>query len=177
MPSPFKSLFFSAILAASTAALLVAGFQFEVGENTGWRKPTGKEPPTFNEWATQNRFHIGDTLHFKYQNDSVLVVTAADYLNCNTSNPISKFEDGDTIFQFDAPGFFYFISGLPDHCESGQKLIIRVMHPSAAEAPAPLAGHGDWPGPAAVNSTTKFSVVSYFVTALAGLFVVFYMFM
>lgn len=117
---------------------------------------------------------------FKYQNDSVLVVTAADYLNCNTSDPITKFEDGDTVFQFEAAGFFYFISGLPDHCESGQKLIIRVMHNSQAEAPglapAPFAGDWNWPGPA-VNSTVKFSVVSYFVTALAGLFVVFYLFM
>ncbi|KAI3466415.1 hypothetical protein Pfo_023078 [Paulownia fortunei] len=186
----FNNVLFSTLLAASVAAVLVSGFQFEVGEERGWRKPTGKEPETYNEWAAKNRFHIGDTVYFKYQKDSVLVVNSADYLNCNTSHPISKFEDGSTVFQFDRPGFFYFISGQPGHCKSGQRLIIRVMHPSEVEAPelapSPAAGggsggdsggnSGDW-GPPGVNSTTKLSVVSHFMTALAGLFVILYLFM
>lgn len=58
----FSSLIFSAVLAASMAALLVAGLQFEVGAKSGWRKPTGKEPETYNEWAATNRFHIGDSV-------------------------------------------------------------------------------------------------------------------
>lgn len=120
---------------------------------------------------------------FKYQKDSVLVVSSADYLKCNTSNPISKFEDGNTIFEFDRSGFFYFISGQPDHCKSGQKLIIRVMHPSEVEAPelapspAAAGGDGGWDwAPPGFNSTTKLSVISYFILALAGLVVVLYLF-
>lgn len=70
MASAFNNLFFSAVCAASMAAVLVAGFQFEVGEKMGyWRKPTGKEPQTYNEWAAKNRFHIGDTL-CKFTNNS-----------------------------------------------------------------------------------------------------------
>ncbi|KAK4487431.1 hypothetical protein RD792_005934 [Penstemon davidsonii] len=180
----FNNALFSALVAACLAAVLVSGFQFEVGGKTGWTKPTGKEPETYNQWAAKNRFHIGDTLNFKYQNDSVLVVSSADYLNCNTSNPISKFEDGNTVFKFDRSGFFYFISGQPGNCKSGQKLIVRVMHPSEVEAPelapSPSAGGGDsgrdWGSPSA-NSTTKLFFVSYFVTALAGLFVFLYVFM
>ncbi|KAI3456806.1 hypothetical protein Pfo_013469 [Paulownia fortunei] len=181
MASAFNNLLFSALFAASVAAVLVSGFQFEVGEGRGWRKPTGKEPETYNEWAAKNRFHIGDTVYFKYQKDSVLVVSSADYLNCNTANPIAKFEDGKTVFKFDRSGFFYFISGQPDHCKSGQKIIIRVMHPSEVEAPelAPSAGGGSgWDGgPAGVNSTAKLSVISYFMTALAGVVVILYLFM
>ncbi|XP_057765460.1 early nodulin-like protein 5 [Salvia miltiorrhiza] len=171
--SALKSCFLFIFFSAS----VVAGFQFDVGGKTGWMKPTGKEPESYNQWAAVNRFHIGDTLYFKYQNDSVLVVTAADYLNCNTSNPISNFRDGPTVFEFDRSGFFYFISGRLDHCRSGQKLIIRVMHPSEAPSPSPAAGDGgsDW-APPAVNSTTKIALVSYYMTAFAGLLAIFYFF-
>lgn len=122
---------------------------------------------------------------FKYQkNDSVLVVTSADYLSCNTSNPVSRFQDGSTVFRFDRSGFFYFISGQPNHCKSGQNLIIRVIHPSEAEAPeiapspAAAGGSDGWSsGPTPVSSTVKVSVISFFVTAPAGVFVVLYLFM
>lgn len=65
------------------------------------------------------------------------------------------------------------------------------MHPSEVEAPelapspSPAAGggsggdsggdSGEW-GPPEVNSATELSVVSYFMTALAGLFVKLYLF-
>ncbi|PIN08109.1 hypothetical protein CDL12_19317 [Handroanthus impetiginosus] len=175
----FATFLFSALL----AAVLASGFQFEVGEHEGWKIPTGKEPQTYNEWAAKNRFHIGDAIHFKYQKDSVLVVTSADYLNCNTSNPISKYEDGNTVFQFDRPGFFYFISGQPGHCRSGQRLIIRVMHASHAEAPAiapsPAVGRdsGDW-GQSGVSSGTMLSAVScLLMTVTAGVFAMSCLFM
>ncbi|KAG5546722.1 hypothetical protein RHGRI_018784 [Rhododendron griersonianum] len=101
----------------------------------GWAKPTGNDSETYNEWASPNRFHVGDEALFKYQKDSVLVVSKEDYENCITSNPISKFADGNTVFAFDHFGFFYFISGQTGHCKSGQRLIIRVMVQSEVEPP------------------------------------------
>ncbi|KAL3851130.1 hypothetical protein ACJIZ3_013012 [Penstemon smallii] len=179
-----NNVLFSTLLAACLAVVMASAFQYEVGEKMGWKKPNGTEPETYNEWAAKNRFHIGDSVNFKYQNDSVLEVTSADYLKCNTANPISKYEDGNsTVFQFHRPGFFYFISGEPDHCNSGQRLIVRVMHPSEqVEAPvlAPSGGPSggwEWGAPPTVNSTTKLEVVSYFLTTLAGLFIILYMFM
>ncbi|GFP96437.1 early nodulin-like protein 2 [Phtheirospermum japonicum] len=182
----FNNLLCAAVLAASLAAVLVAGFQFQVGGVKGWRTPTGDEPETYNEWAAKNRFHIRDTLYFKYEKDSVLVVNSADYLNCNISNPVSKFEDGKTVFQFNRSGPFYFISGQPGHCKLGQRLIIRVIHPSDVEppvlAPSPAPGGdsggvlGEWRAPAK-SSTGKLYVVSYFMTAIVGFFVIVYLFM
>jgi len=64
---------------------------------------------------------------FKYTNDSVLVVNSQDYAGCSLENPISKFEDGNTVFEFDHSGFYYFISGQPGHCQAGQKMIVWVM--------------------------------------------------
>ncbi|XP_073030094.1 early nodulin-like protein 21 [Primulina eburnea] len=182
-------LLFPIILFTASVPHLVSSFQFEVGEEGGWKIPTGEEPETYNEWAAENRFQIGDTLHFKYQNDSVLVVSSADYLNCNTANPISVFKDGSSVFQFDRSGFYYFMSGKPGHCKSGQRLIIRVMHPSeigvpsSAPAPAPAPADGadgggsdylDWGPPAGVNSgIIKLDVVSFSTIGLCGLLYLF----
>ncbi|XP_059302705.1 early nodulin-like protein 6 [Lycium ferocissimum] len=176
------------------ATIFVSSFQFRVGGEIGWTKPIGNESETYNEWAARNRFHIGDTLYFRYKSDSVLEVTPADYLNCNTSSPISKYETGDTVFKFSHPGFFYFISGHKSNCKSGQRLIIRVMHPSEISSPvaapdispAPAVGGGDdggdgWAsdflGPPSINSTMALSVFSYFVTALGGVMVFLYLLM
>ncbi|KAK9268626.1 hypothetical protein L1049_000383 [Liquidambar formosana] len=177
------------------AAVSVSSFQFQVGGERGWIEPTGNETETYNKWATKNRFHVGDSVYFKYQKDSVLVVNYTDYTNCIVSNPISKYEDGNTIFRFDRHGFFYFISGEPGHCKSGQKLVIGVMAqsgdetPESVPSPAPSGGaggggpgdddgwdFGDW-GPPSLNSTVMLSVTSYFMTVLAVVVVILYMFM
>ena len=207
------ALLLSALLLASAA--VASAYQFEVGDETGWIKPTGKERHSYNDWAAQNRFHIHDTLRnsnilyiyklssfqfshipipifylldFKYAKDSVMEVSSADYLTCNTSNPIAKFEHGSTVYELSRPGFFYFISGQPGHCKLGQRLIVRVMHPLppaaapelAPELPPSLAptGEGDgdsrWPE---FSSTAKLSVVSYFVAAFVALAVTFWLFL
>ncbi|KAL3508360.1 hypothetical protein ACH5RR_027761 [Cinchona calisaya] len=196
--SPFtskvlKNALFWSVFVGSMMAVMVSSFQFEVGGEKGWVKPAGNETETYNDWATKNRFHIGDTLYFKYAlGDSVLLVNSRDYNKCRTSNPISKFDDGNTVFQFELSGFFYFISGQHGHCKSGQRLIIRVMHPSEEQvespesapspAGAPASGGGggngwdsnnNW-GPPALNSTDKLTVASYFITFLGGVLVILY---
>ncbi|KAK8581203.1 hypothetical protein V6N12_071438 [Hibiscus sabdariffa] len=90
----------------------------------GWQQPN---TDVYTQWATSRRFHVGDSLSFEYRNDSVLVVDKWDYYHCNSINPIYSFDDGSTVINLDRPGFFYFISGVLDHCEDGQKLMIQVM--------------------------------------------------
>ncbi|OVA20121.1 Plastocyanin-like [Macleaya cordata] len=184
----------------TTASLMLmisvsSAFQFHVGGPAGWIIPSENDTQTYIEWAARNRFHVGDTVYFKYKNDSVLVVNRADYINCNVSNPIAKFEDGNTLFRFDRYGFFYFISGKAGHCKSGQRLVIRVMvhpefePPSPAPSPSGTGGGGsgsggggsgssdDQWGPPTPNSTVRLSVASYFMTALGGMVVILYLFM
>ncbi|KAK6230088.1 hypothetical protein QUC31_001606 [Theobroma cacao] len=184
-----NSALFSLVL-VFVVMVAATSFEFKVGGEGGWRKPTGNESETYNEWATRNRFHVGDSLHFKYNNDSVLVVNKTSYTKCSVSNPIFKFEDGDTVFQFDRYGFFYFISGERGHCKAGQKLIVRVMvHPAISSpqpAPSPNGDDGSdhdgggwdsfW-GPPPQNSTIKLTVASYFMTALGGMLVIMYLLM
>ncbi|KAG0466766.1 hypothetical protein HPP92_018346 [Vanilla planifolia] len=152
MASPLSILF----LLLSACALLSCSadpVEFRVGGPLGWRKPTGTESETYNQWASRNRFHVGDSLYFKYENDSVLLVDREDYSSCNTANPVRQFTDGNTTFRFDRYGFFYFISGEPGHCLGGEKLIVRVMvHPEmggTAPSPAPMPGMAVGPVPGA----------------------------
>lgn len=122
---------------------------------------------------------------FKYKDDSVLEVSNADYTTCNVSNPVVKFDDGETVFQFRRSGLFYFISGRRGHCKDGQRLIVRVLHPSEAvsagpaASPAAAGGGDEWDphnlGPPGHNSTSKLSVASYFITALGGVLVFLYL--
>ena len=63
---------------------------------------------------------------FKYANDSVLLVSHDDYKQCSTETPVRRFTGGDTKFTLDGLGPFYFVSGVPGHCEKGQRMIARV---------------------------------------------------
>jgi hypothetical protein len=93
---------------------------------------------------------------FKYVNDSVLVVSHDDYKQCSTKAPLSQFTDGDTKFTFDRFGLFYFVSGVPGHCEAGQRMIVRVMAPSSLTN-APAAAPGRMPPTASVVAPTRSS--------------------
>ncbi|KAF1859734.1 hypothetical protein Lal_00010318 [Lupinus albus] len=78
---------------------------------------------------------------FVYQNDSVLTVDKKDYINCDTSNPITVFDNGKSILNLDMSGPFYFISGTEDHCTNGQKLLVEVMSPHPIPKSSPPLSH------------------------------------
>lgn len=58
-----------------------------------------------------------------------------DYFHCDPREPITSFDNGNTTFNLDRPGEFYFISGTDDHCQNGQKLIVDVMSPHPISIP------------------------------------------
>ncbi|KAF6172828.1 hypothetical protein GIB67_034680 [Kingdonia uniflora] len=111
------------------------------GKTDGWKIPSSQSD-SLNEWAQRSRFLTGDTLVWKYdeKTDSVLQVTRADYLNCNVSDPINQYKEGDTKVVLEKSGPYFFISGAKGHCEKGQKLIVVVLsskHGYLAISPAP----------------------------------------
>ncbi|KAI3949268.1 hypothetical protein MKW92_041272 [Papaver armeniacum] len=106
------------------------------------------------EKARRNRFIVGDSLLFEYEDgDSVLVVNKGDYKNCNTTNPISAFDDGKTVFMLTKPGMIYFISGNSIYCKNGGKLIISVMTIHHHQSP-PVS---DSPSVSPTSPTTEYS--------------------
>ncbi|KAK2663561.1 hypothetical protein Ddye_002135 [Dipteronia dyeriana] len=107
--------------------------EFEVGGDDGWVVPKKSKDgdQMYNQWASKNRFKIDDKLHFKYNKDSVIVVTEDEYKKCRSSHPIFFSNNGDTVFTLEQPGLFYFISGVGGHCERGMKMIIKVLEPES----------------------------------------------
>ncbi|KAL1315304.1 hypothetical protein AAHE18_16G248900 [Arachis hypogaea] len=111
------------------------------GKVDAWKVPSSPSD-SLNKWAERARFQVGDRLVWKYDGgkDSVLEVNKEDYGNCNTSNPIKKFNGGNTKVELDHPGPFYFISGAKGSCEQGEKLHVVVITPRGFEddhTPAP----------------------------------------
>ncbi|KAI6687286.1 hypothetical protein NL676_024114 [Syzygium grande] len=89
------------IIVCSLSSLVqVQARQFPVGGRDGWVVHPAED---HNQWAGRHRFLINDTLLFKYKKggDSVLLVSKDGYDKCDTHNPIKKWDDGDTVFQFD----------------------------------------------------------------------------
>lgn len=80
-------------------------------------------------------------LDFKYDKDSVLVVEEGDYDKCDSAHPIFFSNNGNTVYTLDHSGAFYFISGIAEHCQKGQKMIIRVMGHSEGPGSSPDAGN------------------------------------
>ncbi|KAI3896118.1 hypothetical protein MKX03_020088 [Papaver bracteatum] len=88
---------------------------YDVGDVSGWTIMGGVN---YNEWASSKTFHAGDTLHYE---------------SCTTTAPLATYTTGnDAIPIMGDDDHFYFISGIPGHCEMGQKVDIQV----AAQVPA-----------------------------------------
>ncbi|KAH6775554.1 hypothetical protein C2S52_013115 [Perilla frutescens var. hirtella] len=104
-------------------------FEFKVGGSQGWTLPTDPNAPIYNQWASKNRFQIGDSLLFVYSadHDSVLHVTKDDYDNCSVEKPLDKFTDGHSVYKFNQSGSHYFISGVAENCHKNEKLIVVVL--------------------------------------------------
>ncbi|ONI09244.1 hypothetical protein PRUPE_5G226300 [Prunus persica] len=120
--------------------VLVTCIQFEVGDKTyGWEVPKTEyyQQLVYNEWASKKRFNVDDTLYFGYDAfaDSVLVVSKEDYEKCHSDRPIYYSNDGHTVVTLDRPGLFYFMSGVAEHCEKGQKMVVKVLEPAGVETP------------------------------------------
>ncbi|KAL3716651.1 hypothetical protein ACJRO7_008264 [Eucalyptus globulus] len=131
-----KLLLAAFLLISSLHAFLVTSTEFTVGGEDGWGvRRSNRDRDVYNEWASRNRFKVDDTIHFKYQKDSVMVVTSEEYEKCRSSHPLFYSNNGDTVFKLDRPGLFYFISGIAGHCERGEKMIIKVLETEAAPPP------------------------------------------
>ncbi|KAK1416860.1 hypothetical protein QVD17_25977 [Tagetes erecta] len=177
--------------AISVVVSSVSATEFQVGGVVGWRIPAVNESQLYNVWASRRRFFIGDSLRFRYNNDSVVVVEKWGFYHCNSSKPIASFNDGDTVINLDNAGTMYFISGDADRCKQGVNMMLEVMSPGpvryfppsisnppedsySSMAPAPSQGlsRGDSPvmspGPLS-DSVVSVSVSGYVTAVIVGL--------
>ncbi|XP_027357169.1 mavicyanin-like [Abrus precatorius] len=125
----------------STLLCFSVASNFQVGGSNGWLVPPSNDTNIYNDWASHNRFHVGDTIRFKYEKDSVMEVGEGDYKLCNATHPTFFSNNGNTVFKFEHSGTFYFISGASGHCKKGQKMIVRVMEDESLPQHAKSSGY------------------------------------
>ncbi|VVB14449.1 unnamed protein product [Arabis nemorensis] len=120
--------------------LMISSFVSSHEYKLNWFVPPANASTTFNDWASNKQFQVGDTIRFKYKKDSVMQVTKEDYKQCNSSHPRFYSNTGKTRFMFDHFVPYYFISGVSGHCEKGQKMIVEVIsHDQTTSSSAPPA--------------------------------------
>ncbi|XP_010493755.1 PREDICTED: early nodulin-like protein 3 [Camelina sativa] len=118
------------------------------GKTSAWKIPSSPSE-SLNKWAESLRFHVGDSLVWKYdgEKDSVLQVTKDAYINCNTTNPAANYSNGDTKVKLERSGPFYFISGSKSNCVEGEKLHIVVMSTRGGHTGGFFTGSAPSPAP------------------------------
>ncbi|GLJ46850.1 hypothetical protein SUGI_0988270 [Cryptomeria japonica] len=130
--------FLSIVVAAATLAMPCLAAHFTVGDANGWDLTTN-----FGDWLDGKKFHVGDTLGFKYTSThNVVEVSKADYAACQAGNALKTYTDGQTTVPLKTAGKMYFICGVPGHCAGGMKVGITVKAAAsgaAAPSPTPLA--------------------------------------
>ncbi|EFJ08073.1 hypothetical protein SELMODRAFT_429219 [Selaginella moellendorffii] len=149
----FKLAIFPLLLAAALATLRsVESAEYVVGESAGWMIPSAAV--NYSAWALKHNYHPGDTLLFNYQQqgDSVLEVNRADFMNCIKTNPINHHSDGKTLIRISRPGPHWFISGVPGHCEQGQKFGIMATPASPGSRSSPSTPQAPSPTPSSPSS-------------------------
>ncbi|XP_043693767.1 mavicyanin-like [Telopea speciosissima] len=126
-------MFFLVMAAALEVSL---GAVYKVGDAKGW---TTLGKINYTAWAASKNFHVGDTIHFEYskQFHNVMQVTHSDFQACNVSSPMLTYATGNDSVVIKKTGHYYFLCGVPGHCQLGQKVDIRVPKSSVATAPSP----------------------------------------
>ncbi|KAG8477715.1 hypothetical protein CXB51_027703 [Gossypium anomalum] len=112
------------------------GAVHKVGDSTGW---TSLGNIDYLKWASTKNFHVGDSLLFQYnpQFHNVMQVTHDDFQSCNGTSAIASYTSGSDSVTLKRPGHFYFLCGVPGHCQAGQKVDVLVKSSSKAPIASP----------------------------------------
>ncbi|KAI8574533.1 hypothetical protein RHMOL_Rhmol01G0362300 [Rhododendron molle] len=86
---------------------------------------------------------------FQYnkQFQNVVRVTHKNFNACNATTQYRTLSTGNDSFVIPRQGHFYFICSLPGHCQSGQKVDIRVPEASPPPSQAPTSSLSPSPSP------------------------------
>ncbi|KAL5701858.1 hypothetical protein ACHQM5_027150 [Ranunculus cassubicifolius] len=142
---------------------------YTVGDTTGW---TTLVPYNYTQWSSTKTFIVGDVVVFRYNKafHNVMQVSHEAFNDCNTSSPMAIYTTGDDSVTIKKNGHYYYLCGVPGHCQAGQKVDIRVvgkgsntLPPTGAAMPpsttgsepseqGPTAPGSSAPGPSAANS-------------------------
>ena len=143
-----------AFLLMATLVGVSLGAVHKVGDSAGW---TTLGNIDYNRWASSKNFHVGDTIVFEYNNQfhNVKQVTFQDFQSCNGASPIATFTSGSDSITLKRPGNYYFLCGVPGHCEAGQTLDIMVTPASLRPSASPLSAPNYSSSPSSSGSASS----------------------
>ncbi|KAL6194595.1 hypothetical protein ACLB2K_035677 [Fragaria x ananassa] len=121
-----------AMALCGTCSGAAAGAAYEVGGPDGWIIGTD-----YHQWSSSKEFHVGDTLLFSYSPyHNVIEVTKQGFESCDPNSPIVAYDSGSDSITLERPGHYYFLCGIPGHCNVGQKVEVVVSSlPTPADSP------------------------------------------
>ncbi|CAG7880391.1 unnamed protein product [Brassica rapa] len=124
------------IVALSLIGLARSASFYEVGDTNGWTTKMGLD--YYKTWSSSKTFYVGDSLIFQYNKDlhNVMEVSFKDYELCNPNSALATYHSEYEPVKLNRTGHYYFICGVPGHCECGQKLEVLVMAPASLQNPA-----------------------------------------
>ncbi|KAL3626255.1 hypothetical protein CASFOL_029804 [Castilleja foliolosa] len=113
----------------------INGEVYKVGDDAGWTR-TIIGNVNYTDWANNKTFQLGDVIVFEYNPEfhNVVQVTPGEYRSCEVSSPIATYTSGNDSIAIKTEGHHFYVCGVPDHCEAGQKVDINVL-----AAPSPVA--------------------------------------
>eukprot|EP01018_Ginkgo_biloba_P036565 Gb_19236 [translate_table: standard] len=118
------------ILFASNHVHNANGVDDRVGGSTGWG-PMAGNVNFYNNWAASVHFVVGDSLVFNSRDgeDDVIEVSKSAYESCGAEISKGGYDKNATqVIELNRTGDWYFISGFPQHCNSGSELVkVEVM--------------------------------------------------
>ncbi|KAK4418276.1 Mavicyanin [Sesamum alatum] len=128
------------LLFAAAVCGVCNGEVYKVGDSAGWIIIAH---PDYSAWAASKTFRVGDTLIFEYdpRYHNVVEVSRSDFHTCNTAAPIATYATGNDSIVIRSPGHYYYVCGFVGHCQSGQKVDIRVakpIQPATIPIPSPI---------------------------------------
>ncbi|XP_021667253.2 mavicyanin [Hevea brasiliensis] len=112
------------LLATYLNVLHAIGATHIVGDTDGWTLFTNS-----SNWVQGKEFHVGDVLEFNYEKGlhNVMQVNSTAYEGCIKDTYMGLFTGGNDSLFLSEVGRIWFICGVSDHCENGQKLTINVV--------------------------------------------------
>ena len=65
---------------------------------------------------------------FSYPSEihNVVQVTPAAYASCSAARPLKVYSNGNSLVRLSRRGTYYFICGIPGHCDAGMKMKVTV---------------------------------------------------
>ncbi|XP_054818129.1 blue copper protein 1a-like [Prosopis cineraria] len=122
-----------ALLTATIFPTISMATDFIVGDGKGWT--VGFD---YQTWAANKVFHVGDKLIFEYSTGehNVFKVNGTDFRNCTVPAASQGLTSGEDVIVLETPGRKWYLCGVGDHCQNGQKLFVNVL-PSETQAPSP----------------------------------------